>query len=505
MPIINSILTLFNLKRLHQIEETQTNPDKFQEEGLFKLIQKAENTIWGKRFDFSSIRTIRDFQDRVPVSEYDDLKSYIERMVKGEPDVLWPGQIRWYAKSSGTTSDKSKFIPVSKEAIEDNHIKAAKDIIILYTAQKPESKLIHGKTLTLGGSTQVSKLNGQSQVGDLSAIYIQNVPFWVSLLRTPEPEIALISEFEEKINRIAETSTYENVTCFMGVPSWNLVLLRHILKHTGKENILEVWPNLELFVHGGVGFDPYREQYEKLIPSKKMSYMETYNASEGFFAIQNELDKPGMLLMADYGIFYEFIPLDELGKSHPKALTIGEVETDVNYALAITTNAGLWRYLIGDTVKFISTYPHKIIISGRTKHFINVFGEELMVDNANKALKTACQKTDSVISEYTAAPVYMTDNSKGRHQWLIEFEKSPVSVEDFAQILDEELQQLNSDYEAKRHKNITLARLEIIEGKPGLFLNWMKGKGKLGGQNKVPRLSNQREYIEPLLELNASL
>ncbi len=502
MAFFNSIISWFNIKRLSQLEEMQINPETVQESELFKLIKRAEDTVWGRRFRFHSIRTIQEFQQRVPVSTYDDLKVYIERMIKGEPDVLWRGEVRWFAKSSGTTSDKSKFIPVSTEAIEDCHLRAAKDVFTIYTTNVPESQIYSGKTLTLGGSSEVSKLNGKSQVGDLSAIYIQNVPFLADFKRTPEASIALISEFEDKINRITETSVHENVTSIVGVPSWNLVLLKHILKETGKNNLLEIWPNLELFVHGGVSFGPYKEQYEKIIPKESMNYMETYNASEGFFAIQNVLKEPGMLLMMDYGIFYEFIPMDELEKEHPKALTIGEVETGVNYALAISTNSGLWRYLIGDTVKFISTYPHKIIISGRTKHYINVFGEELMIDNAEKALKATCAKTNALVSEYTAAPVYMGDNSKGRHQWLVEFEQLPEDPEDFAEILDKELQQLNSDYEAKRHKNLTLNRLELIVARKSLFMDWLKLRGKLGGQNKVPRLSNSREYIEPLLELN---
>lgn len=502
MAFFNSIISWYNIKRLSQLEGMQINPEMVQEAELFKLIKRAEDTVWGQRFRFNSIRTIQEFQQRVPVSTYDDLKVYIERMIKGEPDVLWRGEVRWFAKSSGTTSDKSKFIPVSSEAIEDCHLRAAKDVFTIYTTNVPESQIYSGKTLTLGGSSEVSKLNGKSQVGDLSAIYIQNVPFLADFKRTPEASIALLSEFEDKINRITETSINENVTSIVGVPSWNLVLLKHILKETGKKNLLEIWPNLELFVHGGVSFGPYKEQYEKIIPKEGMNYMETYNASEGFFAIQNVLKEPGMLLMMDYGIFYEFIPMSELDKEHPKALTIGEVEVGVNYALAISTNAGLWRYLIGDTIKFISTYPHKIVISGRTKHYINVFGEELMIENAEKALKSTCDKTGAIVVEYTAAPVYMGDHSKGRHQWLVEFEKFPESPEDFAKILDEELQQLNSDYEAKRHKNLTLNQLELIVARKDLFMDWLKKRGKLGGQNKVPRLSNSRQYIEPLLEIN---
>ena len=502
MPFINSLFSWINLKRLSQLEEMRMDPYLFQSEEFEQLIRRAEKTEFGRKFDFSSIDDIPTFQSRVPIQTYDSLKPYIERMIKGESNVLWPKDVKWYAKSSGTTSDKSKFIPVSKDALEECHFKAGKDIFAIYTNYYPEAKVFSGKSLTLGGSHQVSPFSDKTQVGDLSAIYIQNIPFFYDFLRTPDASIALIGEFEEKINRIAEVSVDENVTSIVGVPSWNLVLLKHVLKVTGKSNILEVWPNLELFVHGGINFEPYREQYRKIIPKDDMRYMETYNASEGFFAIQDDMSEPGMLLMMDYGIFYEFIPMDELDADSPKALTVNEVETNKNYAIVISTNGGLWRYLIGDTVKFTSLYPHKIVVSGRTKHYINAFGEELMVDNAEKALKEACSITGAIVTEYTVAPVFMDDESKGRHQWLIEFDTQPSNIDTFNDVLDKALQKVNSDYEAKRHKSVTLDKLEIIQAKKGLFMVWMKQRGKLGGQNKVPRLANSREYIEQLLVLN---
>ncbi len=505
MSILNSLISLVNLRRLSHIEEFKYNPVEVQTKQLKKLISKAEETVFGKKYNFNKIDTIADFQARVPLHYYDDLKPWISRMISGEPDVLWPENVEWFAKSSGTTSDKSKFLPVSYESLEDCHFRAARDVFVFYTENYPDSKIYGGKILTLGGSHEVSNLSPKSQVGDLSAILIRNVPFLADLRRTPDASVALIGEFEKKIEKIAEQSVKENVTSIVGVPSWNLVLLRHILKYTGKNHILEVWPNLELFVHGGISFEPYREQFRKLIPSNSMRYVETYNASEGFFAIQDDINDTGMLLMLDYGIFYEFIPVDQLERENPQVFTVENVEKGRNYAMVITTNSGLWRYIIGDTVQFTSLYPHKIKISGRTKHYINAFGEELIIDNAEKAMAEACLATGALVREYTAAPVYMTDQSKGKHQWIIEFEKLPVDAEAFAEILDKALQAANSDYEAKRHHSVTLDRLQLIPAKPGLFMLWMKQRGKLGGQNKVPRLSNSRCYVDELVAINNTL
>ena len=503
MPILNSIFTLFNLKRLSQIEEMRTNPVEFQQDTFLNLIRRAENTNYGLKYDFTSIHSVRTFQERVPVNHYDDLKPYIERMIKGEANVLWPREVRWYAKSTGTTNDKSKFIPVSRGALDGCYFKAGKDTFMLYTRNYPDSNILSGKSLTLGGSHQVSPLNDKTQVGDLSAIYIQNLPFFFDIKRTPEVSIALISEFEEKINRIAEVAVNEDVTSIVGVPSWNLVLLKHVLEVTKKDNISQVWPNLELFVHGGINFEPYREQYRKIIPSPQMKYMETYNASEGFFAIQDDPAEQSMMLMMDYGIFYEFIPLEEVDNASPKVYTVADVEVGKNYAIVISTNAGLWRYMIGDTVVFTSLFPHKLRISGRTKQFINVFGEELMVDNAERAIIEACKTSGAVVTEYTVAPVFMSDKSKGKHQWLIEFERLPNDLKMFSDKLDSHLQSLNSDYEAKRHRNATLEQLDVVVARNGLFMEWMKNRGKLGGQNKVPRLSNTRQYIDELLPMNS--
>jgi hypothetical protein len=427
-------------------------------------------------------------------------------MVKGERDVLWKGNVKWFAKSSGTTSDKSKFIPVSKEALDTCHLQGGKDVFFFFSENRPDSNFFSGKMLTLGGSHQASAYNAQSRVGDLSSIYLEHVPFVAELFRTPPTEIALIEDFEEKLKRIAEIAVKENVSSIFGVPSWNLVLLRHILDITGASNISEVWPNLEMFAHGGISFEPYREQYEKLIPSEKMRYIETYNACEGIFALQDDLNDKAMLLMLDYGIFYEFIPMSDFEKENATVLSIENVEIGVNYALIISTNSGLWRYMIGDTVKFTSTYPHKIVITGRTTQFINAFGEEVIINNTNAAIRHACEVTGARITNYSAAPIFMTEKRvKGRHQWMVEFEVMPDDVEVFAELLDKALQDQNSDYEAKRFHSVTLNRLELIVANKGLFHEWMKKRGKLGGQHKVPRLANHRRYMESMIKLNDKL
>ncbi|MCU4165396.1 GH3 auxin-responsive promoter family protein [Carboxylicivirga caseinilyticus] len=502
MPILNSIISLVNTRRLSQIEDFKSNPGQIQDEQLQRLIKSAKHTFFGKLHDFESIKNYEAFAERIPVSDYEGLKPYVERMQKGEKNLLWPGEIKWFAKSSGTTSTKSKFIPVSKESLEDCHFRGGKDVLALYIENRPESDMFSGKCLTLGGSHQINNFSNDSYYGDLSAILIENLPFWTHFMRTPEQSIALMDEWEAKLEKITETTLVENVTSLAGVPSWFLVLIKHLLNKSGKTNLLEIWPNLELFIHGGINFTPYRNQYKELIPSDKMNYLETYNASEGFFAIQDDLKTQSMLLMLDYGIFYEFVPLSELGKSHPKALTIEQVEIGKDYALVISTNGGIWRYLIGDTIRFESTFPHRIAITGRTKHFINAFGEELMIENAEKALDEACKNTGAVIKEYTAAPIFMGKESKGAHQWLIEFEKAPENLEAFKQLLDETLKKVNSDYEAKRYKNMTLEMPHVEIAREHLFMDWLKSKNKLGGQNKVPRLANNREYIEELLKLN---
>lgn len=505
MALLNSIVSWFNIKRLHQIELFKQYPVNVQEETLFKLLTKARETEWGKTYKFESIQSIIDFQSAVPLQTYEEIKPYVNRLRQGEVNLLWPGEIKWFAKSSGTTSDKSKFIPVSKDALEECHFRGGKDIIAIYTNLYPNTKILSGKGLTLGGSHTIDNFSNQSYYGDLSAILIENLPWWVDFIRTPPTDIALLGKWEEKLAKISETTIKENVTNIAGVPSWNLVLIKHILEQTGKDNLLEVWPNLELFTHGGVSFSPYREQFKKLVPSENMHYMETYNASEGFFAIQNDPSTDDMLLMLDYGIFYEFIAMDDFYKENPKAISIGEVETGKNYAVVISTNSGLWRYIIGDTVIFTSLFPHKIKITGRTRHFINAFGEEVIIENAEKALQIACEKTNALIREYTAGPIFMGDKSNGAHEWLIEFEKAPEDIEYFTTVLDHALCSLNSDYEAKRYRNITL-RMPVVQPiKQNVFFTWMKERGKLGGQNKVPRLANNREYIEQILEINEKI
>jgi hypothetical protein len=502
MPLLNSVINWFNIKRRNDIELFKKHPYQVQLDTLTELLAKAKSTVWGKQYGYSDIKSIEEYQARVPVSYYEDIAPYIDRLIRGEQNVLWPSEIKWFAKSSGTTNDKSKFIPVSKESLEGCHFRAGKDVLAFYTANFPDTRLFSGKSLTLGGSHQINQFNMDSFYGDLSAILIENIPFWADFLRTPSQKIALIPEWERKLEELTKATIKENVTSIAGVPSWNLVMIKYILEYTGKSNLLDVWPNLELFTHGGVSFKPYRDQFRKVIPSDTMNYMETYNASEGFFGIQNNPDSDDMLLMLDYGIFYEFVPMEDIDNVNPRFLNIGDVEENKNYAMVISTNSGLWRYMIGDTVTFTSLYPHKIKITGRTKHYINAFGEELMIDNAERALDVACNKTGAQINEYTVAPVYMTNRDKGKHQWLIEFNKHPNDLGIFIDCLDNALKSLNSDYEAKRYNNVTLDTPVIDVAKNKLFFDWMSSRGKLGGQNKVPRLSNDRTYMDQLLAMN---
>jgi len=505
MAILPSIINWLNVKRIHQINLFKKYPVEVQEEQLLKLLSFAKDTKWGQKFDFQTIKTYRDFQNRLPLQTYDDIKPFVNKLRNGLGNILWPGETKWFAKSSGTTSDKSKFIPVSKESLEDCHFRGGKDVLALYTVYHPDTNIFSGKGLTLGGSHQINNYSNQSYYGDLSAILIENLPFWAEFLRTPSSKIALLDEWDRKLAEVTKATLSENVTNLAGVPSWNLVLIKYILKKTGKSNLLEVWPNLELFVHGGVNFKPYREQFAKLIPSPIMNYMETYNASEGFFGIQDNPLQDDMLLMLDYGIFFEFISMDRFDEDSPPIISIGEVEPNKNYALVITTNGGLWRYLIGDTIIFTQTFPHKFIISGRTKHFMNAFGEEIIIDNAERALLTACKKTEALIYEYSAAPVYMSEKQQGTHEWVIEFEKAPSDLDYFATVLDHALMAVNSDYEAKRFKNITLGKPIVKSLKKGTFYNWFNDKGKLGGQNKIPRLSNDRKYVEQLLSIQQNI
>ncbi len=505
MKIINKIVNKVTQKRLLQIEEFKKNPFEIQFNLLKNLINDNKNTIFGKEHYFSELSenfTVQTFQNNIPVRNYTKLKPYIDRIRNGEQNVLWHSPVKWFAVSSGTTSDKSKFIPVSREALEENHFRGGKDIIAVYASQYEDTKLVKSKSLVIGGSRQISMFKNALYYGDLSAVIIDNLPVWSHLLRTPSKNVALLPKWEEKLEKMAEQTIEENVTSITGVPSWTLVLLKRIIEITGKNNITEIWPDFELFIHGGVSFEPYRSIYKKILPPETR-YLETYNASEGFFALQDDLSINDMLLMLDIGIFYEFISADKIFQDNPPVYTVENVKCNVNYAMIITTNSGLWRYLIGDTVRFTSLKPHKIKITGRIRHFINAFGEELIIENAEKALKETTEKTDSQIREYTAAPVYISDNETGAHEWLIEFIKQPSDIHKFAEILDEELKKTNSDYAAKRYKDLTLRMPLIHTAKEGLFYNWLKEKGKLGGQNKIPRLVNSRVYIDELLKLNS--
>lgn len=506
MAILNSIINWINYKRIYEIDLYRDHAREIQEEVLFNLLNNAKNTEWGRKHGYACTKYWHHYKERVPVCRYEQIEPYIHRMVTGEKNILWPGEMKWFAKSSGTTNAKSKFIPVSKDSLDECHFRGGKDVLAIYYRNFPGASLHSGKSLTLGGSHQVNNLSTNSYYGDLSAIMIENIPFWTNFYRTPPTDIALIEEFEEKIKQITQTAVNENVTSFAGVPSWLLVLLNYVLEYTGRSNVLEVWPNLELFIHGGICFDPYLERYKKLVPSGKMHYMETYNASEGFFAIQDDPSSTDMLLMLDYGVFFEFVPLSEAGSEYPVALPIWEVETGVNYAMVISTNGGLWRYMIGDTVMFTSKNPYKLRITGRTKHFINAFGEEIIIDNAEKAINRACTATGAIINEYTAGPVFMTERQKkGAHQWLIEFTTKPDDLVKFTNILDLTLQELNSDYEAKRRNNATLEKPHLLPVAGGTFIQWMRERGKMGGQNKVPRLSNNREYLDDLIRIDKNL
>jgi len=498
--IINSIISWFLKKREHQIELFLKYPIDVQDELLLKLLNTAKNTEFGRENRFSSIKNHKDFSINVPIQKYETFEPLIERCRKGEQNLFWPTDIKWFAKSSGTTNAKSKFIPVSEDALENCHLKAGKDMLCNYINNNPNTQLFTGKGLRLGGSSEVYQDNG-SHFGDLSAIIIENMPFWADFSSAPSQEVALMSDWETKMDAIIDETIDENITSLAGVPSWMLVLLNRVLERTGKENILEVWPNLEVYFHGGVNFNPYREQYKKMIPKADFKYYEIYNASEGFFAIQDINNSKELLLMLDYGIFYEFIPMSEYNGEDSKTIALADVKKGIDYALIITTNGGLWRYLIGDTIRFTSLDPYRIKITGRTKHYINVFGEELNIENVEDALKLACDKTEATISDYTVGPIFMQGKEKGGHEWIIEFIKKPESMGYFSEVLDNALKSINSDYEAKRYLNITLMPPKVHQAKESLFYCWLKKNDKLGGQHKVPRLSNSRKFIEELLEL----
>ncbi len=497
IPLINSIASWVLKQRIHQIELFLKYPNEVQEELMMNLIRSSEETVIGQKYDFESIKSYQTFAERIPISTYEELEPMIELTRKGAQNVFWNTPIKWFAKSSGTTNAKSKFIPVSNEALEDCHYKGSKDLLCMYLNNNENSEMFLGKSLRLGGSSQIYE-NNNTYFGDLSAILIENMPIWAEFSSTPSSKISLMSEWETKLTHIINETKNENVTSFAGVPSWMLVLLNRIITETGIESLNELWPNLEVYFHGGVSFEPYREQYKKILPHNNFKYYEIYNASEGFFAIQDLNYSNDLLLMLDYGIYYEFIPMDTFGTENQKVVRLADVELFRNYAMVITTNAGLWRYLIGDTVRFTSLSPYRIRVSGRTKHYINVFGEELMVENTDMALAKTCSVLNCEVKDYTVAPVFMKDKEKGAHEWMIEFKKHPEDIHLFQKTLDENLQSLNSDYEAKRYNNMTLNPLSVNIAREDLFYDWLKANDKLGGQHKIPRLSNQRDYLEQL-------
>ncbi|HOX82244.1 MAG TPA: GH3 auxin-responsive promoter family protein [Chryseolinea sp.] len=505
MGLINSIITWVMKQRIHQIELFIKYPHEVQDELFRKLVHNARYTEFGQRYGFESIISYEHFRDRVPIHTYEKMYPYIERLMRGEQNILWPSEIKWFSKSSGTTNARSKFIPVSMEALEDCHMKGGKDMLSMYVNNYPETKIFDGKGLAIGGSHQINEFDpsATSYYGDVSAVILQHLPIWAQFIRTPSLETALMGNWEEKMEKMAKETIGDNVTNIAGVPTWTILLLQKIMDMQQKKSILEVWPNLEVFFHGAVSFAPYRNVFKSLIPSTSMRYWETYNASEGFFGIQDQKDSDELLLMLDYGIFYEFIPAEEIEIENVKAIRLSDVVLEKNYVLVISTNAGLWRYNIGDTIKFTSLNPYRIKISGRTKHFINAFGEELIVENAETAITIACEQTDAVIQNFTAAPIYLEARKKGGHEWIIEFSVQPKSLSEFSRVLDETLRSINSDYDAKRAHDLALVAPKVHCVEEGTFYLWMKKRGKLGGQNKVPRLFNSREYVDDILKMLA--
>ncbi len=501
MPIVNSLVSWYLKKRVPFIDRIMQNPHAVQEEQLMNLLNQAQDTFFGIRHNFKNIRNFEEFKRHVPITNYEGFKPFIDQILGGKQNVVWPSDTRWFAKSSGTTSDKSKFIPVTYESLDECHFQGGKDALLFYLLQNPESNLFDGKGLVIGGSNNVNKLNEESSYGDLSAVMMQNMPFWAQYLRTPELAIALMNNWDEKVEKMARATLSENVTNISGVPTWTIVLIEKLYEITGKNCLTDIWPNLELYIHGGVSFTPYQQKFNKLIRNNSLNYLETYNASEGFFGIQDNLKRDDMLLMLDYGVFFEFMPMSEYGKENPKTYSIGEVSVNENYALVISTNAGLWRYIVGDTIKFTATKPYRFKITGRTKHFINAFGEELMIENADIAISKACDVLDVQIVDYTVAPIYFSENEKGGHEWLIEFDKAPNNLEAFSRHLDTFLKELNSDYEAKRYKDMAMLLPKVKSMPKGTFNHWLKQKQKLGGQHKVPRLSNHRDIIDEILSM----
>ncbi len=501
MSLFNETLLWFMKRRMPRIEEIYTRPLELQYDGLTQLIEAGRDTEWGQKYGYADFRSYETFRQRVPISTYEEMVPYIERMMQGEQQVLWNSPISWFSKSSGTTNARSKFIPVSKEALEQCHMMGGKDMISLLIHNKPDTKIFEGKGLSIGGSLSSDTMNSRMLMGDVSAVVMKNLPIWAQMIRTPSLDVALMGDWDQKIEKMALETSQENVTSILGVPTWTLVLIEKILEITGKKSILEVWPNFEFLVHGAVAFGPYRDLFQThVFPSSEVRFLEIYNASEGFFGIQDDLNCPNeMLLMLDYGIFYEFIPMGETGEEMDSIVPLEQVELGVNYAVVITTNSGLWRYKIGDTVRFTSVNPYRVTISGRTKHFINAFGEELIIENAERAVAVACRETGAEIKDYTAAPVYMDGGKRGSHEWVVEFSNAPKDLCTFAAVLDQTLRESNSDYDAKRSYDLVLGPPIVHVAPQGTFYGWMRSRGKLGGQHKVPRLSNHREFIDGVL------
>jgi hypothetical protein len=502
MNPIESIIKWYIGNKAKDVLNCRTHAVELQNKVFLNLIEKGKNTDYGKRHNFAAIRKPSNYFNAAPVNDYDAIKEDVQKMMEGSQNVLWPTTVKWFAKSSGTTSDKSKFIPVSPEALDDNHFKGGQDLLGMYAYNNPKTKIFNGKILAMGGSQTIVPINKNARFGDISAVMLSNTPPIGNYLRAPEKTIALLPDWEEKLQRIVETTINQDIHGMAGVPTWSVVLIQQLFEKTGKNNLLDIWPNMELYVHGGVSFVPYHEKFKQLIPHESMNYLQTYNASEGFFAFQDELHADDMLLAVDHGIFYEFIPSGEWDNAFPTSIPLSDVEIGKNYALVITTNAGLWRYKIGDTIQFTNKNPYRIKVSGRTKHFINVFGEEVIVDNTDQAIAKACLQTNAIVVDYTVAPIFFEGNEKGGHEWLIEFERQPDDFEKFKEFLDITLQNINSDYEAKRFKNFALNFPIIHNVRPRLFNDWLQSKGKLGGQHKIPRLSNERNYLEELLKLN---
>lgn len=501
MKILNPAIRSYIKLRWSYIDQFYHNPLNTQIRTFNDLISTAQFTEFGKKYDFAQINTYKDFKSNVPIHTYEDILPYIKRMMDGEKNILWSSPIEWFAKSSGTTSDKSKFIPVSNESIEENHFRAIRDVLAIYFKNFPQSEFMSGKALLMGGSHKVHEVNDSVSYGDLSAVLLQNMVSWQNMIRTPGLDIALLEDWEEKLEKMAEVTIKEDVRYLAGVPTWTLVLLNKIKENTGESDLHKIWPNLELYIHGGVNFAPYREQFASFFPNKKVNTVDTYNASEGFISGQDIMDSDeGMLLFLKHGIFYEFMPIEEIEKENPHTLQLDEVELDTNYAMVISTNSGMWRYMLGDTVAFTTLNPFRIKVTGRTKHFINAFGEEVMIENTDHAITIACKQTDSKLHDYTAAPIYFGDDQKGGHEWLIEAEITEDKKEAFVKILDQEIQNVNSDYEAKRHKDLALQMPKVTFVKSGTFQSWLKSKNKLGGQHKIPRLSNDRKLLDEMLE-----